>query len=1191
MYLHSLEIHGFKSFGRKTKFIFTTGLSGIVGPNGCGKSNILDAIRWVLGEQKAGFLRSERMDNVIFNGTPSLKPLGMAEVSMTIQNTKNILPIEYTEVVITRRLFRSSESQYLLNNAPCRLKDIQNLFMDTGMGPDAYSIIELSMVESILSGKAEERRRILEEAAGVTKYKLRRKAAFRKLEATAADLLRVDDIVHEVEKNVNSLHRQVRKAQRYQEFRTDLREKEIVLSTHMFSKIHLELEPMTHRLIEMQNKREALRARFDEKEADNESARLKLLEIEKKLSGEQKNLNEIFSKIQKKEEELLISRERRNALTETKERLARNKDEIKVRMEKHKVQFEETENKLQQLFGSIQEAESDYQEKHVALKSAEVRVHEKKSELKRIEDKRLEIMAGLSERKKEEERLKTRLEHYDERLSATARELEEMDLLQNIRQEKLNELQEKKVEAQARLRDLKDQQEKIHSEIEQMGHQRDQLKEEILAKKGEIQAVKERIALLKKFIESYEDHPEGVQHLLRTQRLNGGMKGTLGEILSVESKYRRAVETALGEAAVSLIVDGVNDAMHGIDILKSDKKGAVTFLPIERFAKQKSNHESVAQEIRTKPSKGVIDWAYNLVRCGDEYRPLVRALLSDFLVVSDLESAKLHSSRWQQHHMNLVTLNGEIVSTWGPIKGGVNGSDETAIVGRKVLVEELQKRLQSLSQELQDLERAHQDREKRYAEAVQKSGQTGASLKKAEGALTDLEVKEAQLNFEAKKEAEARDRILKERQSLSDEQLQLTEQLGTMSPSLGEMDVRKHDYDSDYERIYEELSDLEAKYAEQNTIAQDSRVRLVDLKGEEKRLQEEIARIQDFEKELQEQSLRIDNDIKAATVEQGNLEKRIEEIKSILHEDFEKRQGMENLVHQTEHEYLLNKQLIEEKEKALKEIRIERDQAAEEVHQLEMRVSELQMEERRIKDRIKEEYDYVVKASDELDENLDPDKLQENINVLKNRIKAMEPVNLLALKEYEKEKERLNFLTTQKSDLLEAEANLAETIKVINKTAREQFQNVFEEVRENFIKVFNGFFAKGKANLKLETSADPLESDIIIEADPKGRKLAALTLLSGGEKTLTAISLLLAIYLVKPSPFCILDEVDAPLDDANVGRFISAIQEYSKNTQFIVITHNKLTMRAADCLYGITMEEEGVSKVVSVNFKDLQLEN
>ncbi len=1189
MYLESLDIHGFKSFGKKTKFKFTDGITSVVGPNGCGKSNIVDAIRWVLGEQKAGVIRSERMENVIFNGSKSIKPLGMAEVSLTVQNTKNVLPIEFSEVVITRRLFRSAESQYLLNNAPCRLKDIQDLFMDTGMGPDAYSIIELNMVETILNGKIDERRRILEEAAGVTKYKMRRKAAFRKLEATSADIVRLNDIISEVEKNVSSLQRQVRKAQRYQEIKKLLKEKEIQLATHNYSKIKCELEPLYEKLHETQDNRTALTARFDEKEAEIERSRLQLLELERNLNARQKQLNELSAKIQKKEEAILVDRERRKALQDTKVRLHRDKEEVSARIEKIHSEILHSREKLQQLFHKIQMAENDFQDKNLVLKAMEINVQEKNEQRKGIENQRLQSLESITKRKQEEERINTQLENIDERIQAINREFEEIDLLEKIRQDKVDKLTEKKYEYESELRHLEKEHSILQKEIQSLGSQKESLKEKIVNRRGELQTIKERIALLKKYIESYEDHPEGVQHLLLQGYLNGGCKGTLAEIMTVDSTYRRAIETALGEAAVSLIVEETDQALRCIDVLKTEHKGSVTFFPLDRFSFDKKSHKSIDDAINSTKSDGVIDWAHNLVECNSDFRTLIDSLLLDYLIVSDLDTAKSVAARLSKHRINIITLNGETVSTWGPIKGGENGSAQAGVIGRKALVDELEIKSNAVFKQLENEENEQQVLESNYKKSFSKEQEISKKVKDLEAQLTYVEVQLAQLSFESKKESEAKERLVKETDSISENQKDLHEKIQAISPSLHDLADNRTKFDVEYQQISDELSELDTQLKDHRAIVQDSHLYLVGLKSEEKHLQEDISRQQEFEKELKNSLLRMDEEIHSASNEHTELEKRIAANKKIIQADFDNHKQMEADVNQVEQQYLSGKEKLDVKEKLVKEIRNKKEEVSEELHRLEMRVSELKMQGESIISKIKEEYNLQIKKQS-LTENLDTESLSEEIAKFKHRIDAMGPVNLLALKEFEKEKSRFEFLTTQKSDLLEAESNLNETIKVINKTARKQFLHVFEQIKENFVEVFKGFFENGQADLKLVPNEDPLESEVIIEADPKGRRISALSLLSGGEKTLTAISLLFAIYLVKPSPFCILDEVDAPLDDANISRFVKTIRKFSVNTQFIIVTHNKLTMRDADCLYGVTMEEEGISKVVSVNFTDMQLD-
>ncbi|HEX9652836.1 MAG TPA: chromosome segregation protein SMC, partial [bacterium] len=855
---------------------------------------------------------------------------------------------------------------------------------------------------------------------------------------------------------------------------------------------------------------------------------------------------------------------------------------------KTEVEIAHLKENLQGMFEKIQAAESDFQDKNVNLKSLEVGVQDLRDKLKGIEKQRLQAADSLTKSKQEEERIRTQLENVESRITAIGRELEESELLERIRAGKIEKLNDSRGELTAELQQMRTAQTALQRQMQNLSADKENLKEQILNRRSELQTLKERIELLKKFIESYEDHPEGVQHLLLQGYLNGNCKGTLAEILTVESKYRRAIETALGEAAVSLIVDETDQAMQCIEVLKSSEKGTATFFPLDKFQTFRNGRTTRNEEITSQLAAGVVDWAYNLVNCSDDYRRLVESLLGDYLIVADLETAKSQVERLRDHRLSLITLNGEVISTWGMIKGGAQG--EAGVIGRKALVEELEVKSRGLFIQLENEERRHHDLEMQYHEAFNRDQDFSQQIKSKETAITETEVQLAQLHFESKKDYETRARISKENAAHIQNQDELKQRIAAMALSLDDVESNRGKFNAEFQQGSEELLKQEQQLEEYRAVVQDSRVKLVDLKGEERHLQEDITRQQDFIREWRATLQRVADEMTAAENESVELEQRIELNKQTIASELDERLKMDAEVQQLEHYYADEKEKIETQDKLVKQIRNERDAVSETFHSVELRVSELKMQAERIKERINEEYKIEIKA-EPIVESLDIPALSEEIARMKDRIAAMEPVNLLALKEYEKEKERLDFLTTQKNDLITAEANLKETISVINKTAREQFSTVFAQIQKNFTEVFTGFFANGKAALRLADDEDPLEAEILIEADPKGRRVDALSLLSGGEKALTAISLLFAIYLVKPSPFCILDEVDAPLDDANVGRFVGAIRKFSNNTQFIVVTHNKLTMRSADCLYGVTMEEEGVSKVVSVNFKDMDVGN
>ncbi|MDZ7345105.1 MAG: chromosome segregation protein SMC, partial [candidate division KSB1 bacterium] len=637
MYLSDLEIFGFKSFAKKTHFVFHHGITGVVGPNGCGKSNIVDAIRWVLGEQKAGALRSERMENVIFNGSRNQKPLGMAEVSLKIQNTRNILPIEYSEVQITRRLFRSGESQYLLNSTPCRLKDIMDLLMDTGVGANAYSVIELAMVEQILNGKAEERRHIFEEAAGVGKYKARRKAAFRKLEATEQDLLRLNDILSEVEKTVDSLKRQVQKAQRYTIYADELRETEVALAAFQFHAIKNELEPLTQQAKDWRDRREPITAKLAAEEAHIEEMRLTLLEMEKQLVARQRDLNENTERIKKKEEQILIGQERIRALQDNRQRFAQEIEELKSRAAMMDEMRQTLAHRLEEFTLIMDQLAGDFNTRQSALMALQERYLAKRHEVKAAESQRMGEAETLGHLQKEAERLRTQIEYNEQRHAELQREIETTQQRQAALTQRREEAQRQLAATLARLDQLRREIETNQQAIAKKETAVANLKEQILTLTSTAQRSRDRANLLRKFLQTYEDHPEGVKHLLLEGGMPEGCLGTLAEGIRVPETFRRAVEAALGEAVVSLLVDTSDRAFEGMEILRQREKGVATFLPI-RGIPQQPRREGENQ--RGRDDARILARASEVVECEANLHALLENLLDGCYIVASLADAR-----------------------------------------------------------------------------------------------------------------------------------------------------------------------------------------------------------------------------------------------------------------------------------------------------------------------------------------------------------------------------------------------------------------------------------------------------------------------------------------------------------------------------------------------------------------------
>jgi len=1174
VYLEKLKIFGFKSFAKKAVLEFMPGITGVVGPNGCGKSNVVDAIRWVLGEQKAGTLRSDRMENVIFNGAKNQKPMGMAEVSIVIQNTQNVLPVDYSEVMITRRLFRSGESQYLLNNNPCRLKDINDLLMDTGLAPDAYSVIELSMVESILNGKPEDRRRIFEEAVGITKYKQRRKLTLRKLDATEQDLIRLADIINEVSSKVNSLHRQVRRARRYQELAKELKETDLRVATHNYSRIYEQLVPLNAKFEDLNRKKESLTSQISFKEAEVEAFQADLIKLEQQLRDAQTQLNQINNTIHKREEEILLSRERLKSLAENKTRIQDEIENLKQRIASQKEQKIEIENQLMKITNQIEKVQRTYSQERQSLEEIQKILTEKKTQGREVEQKVFDQMQSISEKQRSVERISTQLDYLkNQEVNLTT---EKESLLNKLEQD--NQLKKQLLKSEEQLQhesdSLMEAQSRLELESEHLQARIEQLKDTILKKNNQIESFYQRVTFLKELLDSYADYPRGVKYLMVNSGSAQGFHTTLAEIITVDDKYRKAIESAVGDKAAYLLVSDTQKAYLGINMLNESQEGIVTFLPIHNLASTPPN--------RALPSEpGIIGWAEDFVTCSDQYLPAVRVILGAYLIVENLSTAIKLAPTLSGQGVNIVTLSGELIFSWGAIKGGKKQSESESLIGRQdqlqklsQQVDEFQHELNSLDQQLKELEAQRTENSRLKTETAQKVKQIQEQLSQSRLELSQIDYKINQARERVSLIDEEQVQVKKQYEKNSQQHQYLEEELRTITEAHSAMNEQ-------FKGHQQEIDEIENSRSFQANKVNQINLNIVELTGNERNLQRESEQIKNLIQEHENTIKSREQELITIDEQREQLEGRIDELSELLTSDYSMREKSEARVSDLEEKNRSFRENVEEKAKTVTQLRKERESISDMIHEIELKKSELRINADNMYRRIFEEYDDELKRNP-IDPNYNVAIDEEQIDILKQKIKNLGPVNLLALKEYEQEKGRLDFLEKQQEDLISAEQNLKETISHINQTAQQKFDTVFQEIRQNFIKVFKQFFTEGDADLIIAQNEDPLEATIEIKANPKGKRMESLTLLSGGEKALTAISLLFGIYLVKPSPVCILDEVDAPLDDNNIRRFIKALSQFADSTQFIIVTHNKLTMKSADCLYGITMEESGISKIVSV---------
>ncbi|MBN1446388.1 MAG: chromosome segregation protein SMC [Bacteroidetes bacterium] len=1175
MYLSKLELFGFKSFGNKTNLVLNDGITAIVGPNGCGKTNIVDALRWALGEQRYSTLRSDKMEDIIFNGTKMRKPIGMAEVSLTIENNKGILPLEYNEVTITRRVFRSGESEYMLNRTVCRLKDILNLFMDTGMGANAYSVIELKMVETILSDKVEERRRLFEEAAGVTRYKVRRREALRKLSDVESDLLRVDDIIAEVNKTVNSLNRQAKKAERYNEYMERLRVLEIDVLQRDYDNLFRRLEPLEERLRSMIVERDSMEHRMEEEETLLEAYRSEEQEIEDRLQLHRNEHSSLLARMNETRQELLVSEERERSLLQRADRLRAAIEGYEIRISETEKDKQRVTAQSESITAELEELERQSETLRTAHHEIEEQVSEKKLQAEFRQQRRMDLMQEISREQNERDKLLARRDTIDGILAkldgedADARE--NLDSLhsqmdeQSAGQEVLSSVV---LDAEREFHQMEERKQSLRAEI-------DILQNKAFEIQGKIGEKMTRIDFLNGLVERLEGYNESVQHLLRNRSWSTSRYGTIADAVNTREDLRVAIEAALGDAAHYILVNDVTEAVSGLHNLKEYRKGKATFVVLSRVPNADAGNFPVAGD-------GILGWALDLVHYEPQYHDLFSMLLRKVLVVRDGEVA--NSCIREYPDLRCITIAGDLFDSNGLVRGGSHGQEEGSMIGKKDQIATLGKEVSRLKEELLRNQEALGERNEAYASIDLRA--YAEKMKQTQQDLSAHERQIAQIMFEIEKFERILQKNAEERERLTDESEQLSALEAELAPRIEELRSQQSGMEEEVRRETEALGNLEKSYNLSTDELNTATVAVVQKRGEIQNLRNEYERLT---ASLHDTEQALENARAEITQSEKSAEGLVEQIAG-LREQLERLEQEQvrsaETVASIEAELEAKRTELRGIEKTLHDERQKQNQTVNIVHEIELKITEIKQRIVNLEEHAREEFEMeLTRVSSEDDDVFDLAQAKDEINDLRQKVRALGPVNPLAFEEWSEEKERLDLLTTQRDDLIQSEHTLKDTIREINETAKQKFSETFSLVRENFIRIFKSLFDEGdEADLILQENEDPLEAKIDIVAKPRGKRPHSIDMLSGGEKTLTAIALLFAIYLVKPSPFCILDEVDAPLDDANIDRFIKIVRDFSENTQFIVVTHNKRTMAAADTLYGVTMEEEGVSKLVAVNF-------
>lgn len=1177
MQLAKLEIKGFKSFADKIVINFDEGITGIVGPNGCGKSNVVDSIRWVLGEQKTSALRSEKMENVIFNGTSNRSPLQMAEVSLTINNTKNILPTEYSQVTITRRLYRSGESEYLLNGVTCRLKDITNLFMDTGIASNSYAIIELGMVDDLLNDKDHSRRMLFEEAAGISKFKKRKKETLKKLEDTDADLERVEDLLFEIEKNMKSLEKQAKQTENYYRIKEEYKEKSITLAKVVVSQQKQKFDSINQKIQEENDRKVALTSDTAEKEAAIEQAKVDLLAKEKTLSSRQKSINEFVAKIRQYESEKQIKNERLKYLNDRTNNLREQIEQDKKSNERARfsIQSLETEKEaalqiLTEISQKLETLKAEYEEQ----KKTTAELQAEADSFRQVQREKQEESFQLN---KAVEIREIQVSSFKQELDRTATDTSKQSASLVEFEKKLVELQEEINKKNSQLEELKKEEEDTLSRISSMEKTIEMIREEMTSISRKLDARQNEYNLTKSLVENLEGFPEAIKFLKKKIAKNAPL---LSDILTCPEEYRVPIENYLESYLNYYIVEHEAEAYEAINILSDASKGKANFFILDSFEKFEPTPTRIYDN--AFPATQIIEF-------DPKYRKLMSYILDRvYIYEGDIRNLPADDDN------TFITKSGKLTKRRFSLSGGSVGLFEGKKIGRAKNLEKLEKEIKELTGKLNETRESLVLRQT----DLEKLRNNKIRVQIEEMLDNIRQVNEEYVSFRTKREQFS--------QMLSNSDLRredILEKIDTLLKELDELKPKATQLNLEVQQQEEQLSELTEKLATQNELLSQKSAAFneqnIAYHQQENRVKSIEQEIRFKQESMQQSGQRIE-------LNTEELKKNEDEVKLIIETTqandtdliamYAEKEDMERDVNEAEKEYYEARGNIDQLEKELREVQHSRNTIDNLLMELQSQLNESKLHLNSVKERLSVEFqvdlDSVTQQAtpEEMQQlaELNEEKLRSEVTRIRERLDNMGPINPMAMEAYTEIKERNDFINTQKEDLVKAKESLLNTITEIEGAASVTFMDAFNQIRDHFKRVFRSLFnEEDDCDLKLIDPSNPLESEIDIIAKPKGKRPLTINQLSGGEKTLTATALLFSMYLLKPAPFCIFDEVDAPLDDANIDKFNNIIRSFSKDSQFVIVTHNKRTMTSTDVIYGITMVEKGVSKVVPVDLREL----
>ena len=1182
MYLRRLELQGFKSFADKTVLELMPGLTTVIGPNGSGKSNISDAIRWVLGEQSMKSLRGTKSEDIIFAGTQNRKSLGFAEASLVFDNSDEKLPIEYSEVTVTRKIYRSGESGYYINKTPCRLKDILELFMDTGIGKDGYSIIGQGKIDDILSNKSEDRRHIFEEAAGIVKYRARKEESEKKLEHTKLNLLRVDDIVTEIEGSIGPLKEQSEKAKKYLDYRENLKNIEVGLFLHNIeenknnlSKIEEDEKILKENYEDELTKQNKFQIQKDDLKSDIDNITNQIEEMQK-LGFESTN------KIEKINSDIKVNEERISNNEINYKRFEEDINETKNKIEELKEEQKTKENKKENLYKNKEKFEAELKQKQEELEKISGKLSEKEIE---IEEKKKKVEANVDlkyenqnvistqnatfeEVEKREKTLKNEVQTTISELDSSRitkgeieKEFSEIESKRNKAQEKLNNINEKRAESTQKIKEYEDEINKISYNI--------RMKDS-------------RLKFLQETEKEKEGYTKSVKNLLldcdKNKELSKGVCGVLANIVSTEKEYETAIEMCLGGSLQNIVTETESEAKKLVEHLRKNNMGRASFLPITSVKGRKID------KYDSKHINGIIGVASDLVKYEKKYEGIILSLLGRTIIVDNMDNG-VELAKKNRYSFRIVTLKGDVINSSGSITGGSVMQKTVNILGRSREIESIQKEINVLNKKLENIQKEKGN----YLSDIEDVLEEASSL--------EQNMQEIDITYATEKQKMVS--IEENVERLENRLARLKQEQESIINKKQELNSIKEEAKEQIEKLSKENEELNNVIEEFANLNKDNQKYIDDLNFDITNLKISVSSFEESEMSIKEMTERIGEDIKnneesirnkqeqLSNIKNDNeqLMNNINELKNKITQIKEDVENSGNKVEKLKEERIKSNEKLEKTEKEIESLFKTIEGLKEQLVKIDVKKTKTAQDIEDIINKMWEEYELTPNSCENYEKPVNVAQTQKRVKEIREEIKKLGSINVDSIEEYKQLKERYDFMCEQRLDLEDAIAKLKKIINEMTQVMKEQFSEKFKIINKNFNEVFKELFGGGKAELILTDEQNILECGIEIQAQPTGKKLQNMSLLSGGERALTAIALLFAILKINPSPFCVLDEIEAALDDVNVFRYADYLKKFTKETQFLVITHRKGTMEAADTVYGVTMEENGISKLLSMKLK------